>query len=289
MHHKKHLRLTVAVASVLALVVGIGLVITKPAISAKAAPKAASYWKPAPGLSFQWQIDAGAPDLTVKADVYDIDVLGDGSNSNQAATVKQYVDTLHAKGVKVICYLDVGSWEDFRPDAGNFPSELLGKTYAPPYTNEKWLDIRNSKLHPLIQTRLDQCKQAGFDGIEPDNIDGYTNDTGFPLTYSDQLTYNRWLAQEAHARNLSIGLKNDQDQVGDLLASYDWALTEGCFHDGFCDQVVPFPQAGKAFWAVEYTDQVSTSKFKTYCSPAKSKGIVVILKHEELDAYRVTC
>jgi hypothetical protein len=39
-----------------------------------------------------------------------------------------------------------------------------------------------------------------------DNVDGFTNATGFPLTPVDQLTYNRFLAMEAHVRGLSIGL-----------------------------------------------------------------------------------
>ena len=32
--------------------------------------------------------------------------------------------------------------------------------------------------------------QKGFDGVEPDNVDAYTNDSGFPLTAADQLAYN---------------------------------------------------------------------------------------------------
>ena len=36
--------------------------------------------------------------------------------------------------------------------------------------------------------------------FEPDNVDGFANGSGFPLTSSDQLAYNRFLATEAHAR-----------------------------------------------------------------------------------------
>ena len=44
------------------------------------------------------------------------------------------------------------------------------------------MDIRRiDLLAPVMDARLDQCASKGFDGIEPDNIDGYTNDTGFPL------------------------------------------------------------------------------------------------------------
>ena len=137
---------------------------------------------------------------------------------------------------------------------------------------------------------MDLCKAKGFDGVEPDNIDGYTNDTGFPLTYQDQLDYNKWLAAEAHARGLSIGLKNDADQVGDLLPYFDWALTEDCYVDGFCDQVEPFINAGKAVFAAEYTDEISLNKFHNkVCPSAAASGFSFILKDRDLDAWVNFC
>ena len=68
-----------------------------------------------------------------------------------------------------------------------------------------------------------------FDGVEADNVDGYTNPTGFPLTAADQLTYNAWLARTAHALGLSIALKNDLDQARQLEPHFDYALDEQCF------------------------------------------------------------
>jgi hypothetical protein len=134
---------------------------------------------------------------------------------------------------------------------------------------------------------MDQCKAKGFDALEPDNIDGYTNDTGFPLTYQDQLNYNLWLANEAHARGLSIGLKNDPDQVADLLPYFDWALTEDCFYDGWCDQVVPFVTAGKAVFVTEYTDTGIT--MDQFCPQANAMNFNAIFKNRDLDAWRQAC
>ena len=34
---------------------------------------------------------------------------------------------LHAAGRHVICYVDAGTWESFRPDAGAFPTSVLGR------------------------------------------------------------------------------------------------------------------------------------------------------------------
>ena len=74
---------------------------------------------------------------------------------------------------------------------------------------------------PVLTARLDQCQQKGCDAVGPDNIDGYNNDTGFPLSAEDQLAFNRWLAGEAHARGLSIGLKNDPEQAAALADNLD--------------------------------------------------------------------
>ena len=44
-----------------------------------------------------------------------------------------------------------------------------------------------------MEARMDSCRDEGFDGIKPDNIDGFLNDTGYDLAYKDQLAYI-WLA-----------------------------------------------------------------------------------------------
>jgi hypothetical protein len=142
----------------------------------------------------------------------------------------------------------------------------------------------------VFHCSLIQCQAKGFDALEPDNVDGYTNDTGFPLTYQDQLNYNVWLANEAHARGLSIGLKNDGEQAEDLLAYFDWAMAEDCFADDWCDQVAPFVAAGKAVFAAEYTDQLTSNQFLSQvCPQASTLHLNAILKNRDLDAYRAAC
>src|SRR4029077_8927376 len=84
-----------------------------------------------------------------------------------------------------------------------------------------------------------------FDALEPDNIDGYTNSTGFPLSAADQLTYNTWIANTAHSLGLSVGLKNDNGQTAQLEPSFDWALDEQCNQYSECATEQPFIQANK--------------------------------------------
>jgi hypothetical protein len=234
-------------------------------------------WRPALNTSWQWQLSMPV-DQSVAAAMYDIDLF-----ENDASVVA----ALHAQGRKVVCYISVGSWENWRPDKDQFPLEVIGNDYAG-WPGEKWLDIRRiDVLGPIMRARFDLCQVKGFDAIEPDNIDGYTNATGFPLTAQDQLTYNTWLANEAHARGLSIGLKNDADQVGELLPYFDWALTEDCFDQGWCNQLSPFVSAGKAVFAAEYTDTGLT--IDQFCPQADALNFNAILKHRSLDTWRQAC
>lgn len=249
-----------------------------PAPAASTTGTAAAWWKPSAGLSWQWQLDEMPVDLEADAEVYDIDLF----DVSPCA-----VADLHAQGRHVICYISVGSRESWRPDAGQFPESVIGKDY-PGWPGETWLDIRQiDLLAPILRARLDLCKEKGFDGVEPDNMDGYQNDTGFPLTYADQLAFNRWLADEAHARGLSIGLKNDPEQAADLLAYFDWALTEDCFAQGWCEQMLPFIQAGKPVLAAEYLD--SGASLESLCPQAQALNFSLILKKRNLGAWRAVC
>ena len=60
------------------------------------------------------------------------------------------------------------------------------------WPGERWLDIRRlDVLRPIMKARLDMCAAKGFDAVEFDNVDGYQNRTGFPLTGADQLALRR--------------------------------------------------------------------------------------------------
>ena len=155
----------------------------------------ADRWVPAPSTTWQWQLD-GALDLSVPADMYDVDLF-----ETPAATV----DAIHARGARAVCYLSAGSYEEFRPDAGDFPARVLGKPLEG-WPGERWLDVRRRDvLGPIMERRMDLCRDKGFDGVEPDNVDGYANRSGFPLRAADQLAYNRMLARAAHARGSRSG------------------------------------------------------------------------------------
>jgi len=234
-------------------------------------------WQPAPGTSWQWQL-SGTFDDSIEAQVYDLDLFD---------TPKSTVKELHARGVKVICYISVGSWEDWRPDAADFPQEVIGRRYSG-WPGERWLDVRRiDVVAPIMEARLDLCAAKGFDGVEPDNLDGYDTATGFPLSGADQLAYNAWLANAAHQRGLAIGLKNDPVQAADLLPYFDFAITEDCFDQGWCGEMMPFIEQGKPVFAAEYTD--TGVDLDEICAQAEALQFSLILKQRSLDAGREGC
>jgi len=195
------------------------------------------------------------------------------------------IDALHAEGRIVICYFSAGSREDWRDDAARFPSSALGNDLDG-WPGERWLDTRDATVRDLMAERLDLAVAKDCDGVEPDNVDGYANDPGFPLNPATQLDYNRFLAVEAHARNLSVGLKNDLDQVPQLLADFDWALNEECFQWDECNLLLPFIEAGKAVFQVEYGDAALAD---TICPQANALDFDSLIKNLDLDAWRIAC
>ena len=159
---------------------------------------------------------------------------------NSAATVADF----HSLGQRVICYIDVGTWENWRPDASQFPSSVLGNSNGWP--GERWLDIRQlSVLEPIMTQRFEMCQQKGFDAVEPDNVDGYENSTGFPITAAQQLTYDTWVAQEVHSLGMAVFQKNDPDQASQLEPYFDGVIDEQCNQYSECSSRALFDR-GKA-------------------------------------------
>jgi hypothetical protein len=224
-------------------------------------------WQPPPGTTWQWQL-TGTVDTSIDVSMYDVDLVG---------VSQSVIDTLHQDGRIVICYFSAGSYENRRPDADKFPESVLGKSIAG-WPGERWLDIRQiDVLSPIMTARLDFAVQKKCDGVEADNVDGYINNTGFPLTAAHQLTYNRWLANEAHARGLSIGLKNDLEQIPELLPYFDWAINEQCFEYNECHRLKPFVDAGKAVFGVEYEGDLDD-----FCPQANAAQYSWLLKNWNL-------
>ena len=241
-------------------------------------PVTGERWQPTPNLRWQLQYSSSEIDRSVDAHVYAIDLF---DNTAEA------VAALQADGKRVVCYLNAGAWEDWRPDARQFPGGVMGRGYEG-WPGERWLDIRKiSALAPVMQARLDLCSEKGFDGVLLDNVDSYTNKTGFQLTALDQLRFNVWMANEARKRGLAVGMNNNPKQIHELLPYFDWALAESCFSYNWCASLRPFIESGKAVVVVEYMSDDRT--FSAACRQAQALRFALIRKKRELDAFRQEC
>lgn len=228
---------------------------------------------PRPGDSFQYVLSE--VDLSVDADVYDIDWQETTAND---------VASLEARGVHVICYVSAGTYEEFRPDINEYPEAVLGNTLAD-FSDERWLDIRaRDDLRPIIAARLDVCVDKGFSSVEFDNVDGFTNDTGFDLTEQDQLAWLADLVDLARERDLSPGLKNTLGLVPQLVDDFDWLLVEQCMDFDECDLVRPFAAQDKAIFLVQYDTPIDEA-----CADPINDVATMIVKTLDLDATIQTC
>ncbi len=232
---------------------------------------------PAPGVDWDWQL-SGSLRPPAGIAVFDAD---------KDSVSRDEIMALNAAGVYTICYVSVGTVENYRDDMHLFPPELVGKTYGD-WPDERFLDIRRlDVLLPLMRARLQRCKEMGFDAVEPDNMDVYQNDSGFDISRADTLRYLRLLAGHAHDMGLEIGQKNVPELTGELVGVMDFIITESCFQDGWCQEVTAYLAAGKPVFDAEYTDR--PIDWRKACRAAKWLNISMILKDRDLNPGRKSC
>ncbi len=238
---------------------------------------AAGVWTPAPGTSWQWQL-TGVVDTSLNVAMYDVDLFDPSDEVFQA---------LRDGGKALICYFSAGSYEPWRPDAGDFPEAAIGEVLEG-WEDERWLDITDPGVRSIMAARLDYALARGCDGVEPDNVMAWQERTGFGINATEQLDYNRFLADEAHARGLSVGLKNDMAQGRELLDWFDWTLNESCLRYEECDTLDPFVDAGKAVFHVEYVEDWAEAPALADAT-CGVPGFSSIVKTWELGAELLTC
>lgn len=225
-----------------------------------------TWYKPNTKTTWQWQL-TGEINSSYDVDLYDIDLF---DNS------KELIKLLQDDGKKVICYFSAGSYENWRPDKDLFTSEDYS-IKLDGWAGERWLDIRRENVKTIMKKRLDLAVEKGCDGVEPDNVDGYTNNTGIDLKYDDQIEYNTFLSLEAHKRNLSIALKNDLDQVNDLVDLFDFSINEQCHQYNECDMLKPFTTNNKPIFNAEYADKYKSDEKNKLCDSSQSNNIKIKL------------
>ena len=229
------------------------------------------------GAYWDWQLTSPV-DYSVDVEVLVMDLT---------ETTNMDIAQLHARGVKTVCYVSVGTAENYRDDYDLFPQSVVGKTYGD-WPDERFIDIRaRDVIMPIMKARIDACAALGFDAIEPDNMDTWDNDTGFELTSDEQVRYMRELSDYARFKGLEIAQKNAPDFVADYLDRFDFAIVESCFQYDFCDAYQPYLDAGKDVLAAEYPEQgINMSQV---CEYAQTSEIKFLFKARELAAGYLTC
>jgi hypothetical protein len=204
-----------------------------------------------------WHLQLNGALKTPDRHVYDIDLFD---------TPAETIADLKQQGRVVICYFSAGSFEDWRTDAESFPAEVKGLPLEG-WVGESWLDVRDPRVLEIMKTRMALAVSKGCDGVDPDNVDGFQNSTGFPLTAADQLAYNKSLALAAHGQGLLVGLKNALDLVSKLAPYYDFAVNESCYTYKECGLLQPFVRYGRPVFIAEYRAYNAT-----LCAAAQRSG-----------------
>lgn len=281
------------------------------------ASQAGTWWHPEAtgpnnGPEFQWELDHAL-------NVQDAEDMGQGATNaagqeassptlfdidgidNPASTVA----ALHSLGDKVICYIEVGS-------AGNYYSaaeEGISVTYYAQLQAagdlgskmqgypEYYLNINAASTVSIIESMIkQQCAAKGFDAVEPDIDDSYTDATGFSITEAQNIAYDETLGNYAHSLGLAWGQKNgDNDpQFSEALEpTADFLLDEECNYYSTCGIVAtPYVKAGKLVLNVEYTDDWgpnTAADLAKFCSYDESNGIDGTLFTSALAGQRNPC
>ncbi len=236
---------------------------------------ASTPWKPDSSDRFQIKLSTPPTAAQMKGSFSMMEFDGTDASSAQVAA-------LHALSKRAVCYFDAGTWENWRPDAASFPKSVLGKPDAG-WPGERWLDIRRlTVLLPIMKKRIDICAAKGFDAVDPDNVNGFENASGFALTRAQQYTYDRAIASLAHADHLAVALKSFASGAKDLQANFDFVVDEQCVAYHECSSFSSFVTHAKPVFDIEYT---TTTHF---CASLPS-GVFGIAKHLSLDAWTLRC
>ncbi|KAF2022117.1 glycoside hydrolase family 114 protein, partial [Aaosphaeria arxii CBS 175.79] len=156
---------------------------------------------------------------------------------------------------QVICYFSAGTKEGWRPDAGSFKDGDVGKNMDD-WPDEAWLNVKSENVRNIMKLRIKKAAESGCTAVDPDNVDGFVSDggqDGFGYDKSAYVDYVKFLAQEANAQNLAMGLKNAVDIIPDVVSVVQFAVNEQCHeYAGECAKYKPFTAQNKAVFNIEY-------------------------------------
>ncbi|WP_238992344.1 endo alpha-1,4 polygalactosaminidase [Jiangella ureilytica] len=173
-----------------------------------------------------------------------------------------------APGLYNVCYVnafqtqpgDLDAWTTDHPDLllrhdGGDDGDG-GLVTDPDWPGEVLLDTstaaNRAALAEIAGRDLQRCAEAGFDAVEPDNLDSWTRSRGL-LDRADNLAFAALLADAAHDLGLAIAQKNAAElgTAGRDTAHLDFAIAEECEVHAECDDYLAV--YGPHVIEIEYT------------------------------------
>ncbi|CAI5983115.1 unnamed protein product [Closterium sp. NIES-64] len=156
---------------------------------------------------------------------------------------------------------------------------------------ERWLDVKSPVVKAIMEKRINLAKSKGCDGVDPDNINAYSNNimaqaiSQFTVTADDQFKCNSWIANAVHKYGMSVGLKYPGPLAPSFMANlFVWAIIESCiylsdFSDGEWysgkyqyDYSNEFIVRNKAVFSIEYKELWGTPAGQAFCAISNAHG-----------------
>jgi hypothetical protein len=246
----------------------------------------------------------GAYPAPGSANIWDTDLFQDSNTANGGIPTgpSPVVQAIHAAGHYSICYVEAGAYQEGFPDDSNFATADYGgtgdaSTQMQGYPDEFWFDLTGFKNYVAgdastltgaapniaagLNARFADCKTEGQDAVEPDDLDGYTNQaqsgvTPWGMVQADSAGFERWLAYDIHANGLAAFQKNDPANEPADEPLFDGMIIEECnFYNDPCSgsggDATAYLAAGKPVLNAEYTSDGETTAM--FCSADESAGI----------------
>jgi len=133
--------------------------------------------------------------------------------------------------------------------------------------NEQLLDTstpaKRRSLLRIVGGWIDGCARAGYQAVEPDNLDSWDRSQGI-LTRADNLAFAAQLVGRAHARGLAIAQKNAAEVApSGRRPAFDFAIAEECQPNAECDAYVRAYR--NEVIEIEYPDNGGAKNFAAAC------------------------
>jgi hypothetical protein len=260
------LQIAMRIASIVRALLTIALL----AACAAGAPAARAVTPPPPGAQFDYQI-GGAYTPAPTVGIVDRD-------RTDAPVPGKYN----------VCYVNAFQTQ---PDAARWwqsrhRSLLLrsnGRYVVDSAWNEMLLDTstagKRRALAAVVGRWIDRCAKAGYQAVEPDNLDSWTRSKR-RLNMAGNKAYASLLIRRAHRRGLAIAQKNTPELGGAGKAlGFDFAIAEECnvYHE--CGSYTgPF---GDRVYEIEYTDNGGEANFRAACA-ARGSSISIIYRDRDV-------